>query len=35
MGGDNDPKEYDNVIEILKKGLKKIAEKYDLAYVED
>jgi hypothetical protein len=35
MGGDNDPKEYDNVIEILKKGLKEIAEKYDLAYVED
>lgn len=35
MGGDNDPKEYGNVIEILRKRLKEIAEKYDLAYVED
>ena len=35
MGGDNDPKEYDNIIEILRKGLKEIAEKYKLSYVED
>ncbi|MFA5207357.1 MAG: hypothetical protein WC428_01755 [Candidatus Paceibacterota bacterium] len=35
MGGDNDPKEYDNIIEILRKKLKEIATKYKLAYVED
>jgi hypothetical protein len=35
MGGDNDPEEYDNVIELLRKGLQGIAKKYDLGYVED
>jgi hypothetical protein len=35
MGGDNDPEEYDNIIKILRAGLKEIANKYKLAYVED
>jgi hypothetical protein len=35
MGGDNDPEKYDEVIKILQKGLKDIASKYDLSYVED
>ena len=35
MGGDNDPEEYQNIIEILRKELKKLAEFYDLSYVED
>ena len=35
MGGDNDPKEYDNIIKLLQEGLKEIAEKYKLSYVED
>jgi hypothetical protein len=35
MGGDNDPEEYDNIIEILRKELQKMAEYYKLSYVED
>lgn len=35
MGGDNDPKEYNNVIKALQEILKSVAEKYDLYYVED
>jgi hypothetical protein len=35
MGGDNDPEEYDNIIKLLQEGLKEIAEKYKLSYVED
>jgi hypothetical protein len=35
MGGDNDPKEYDNIIEILRKELQKMSEYYKLSYVED
>ena len=35
MGAKNDPEKYDEVIEILRKLLKGIAEKYNLSYVED
>jgi len=35
MGGDNDPKEYDNIIKLLQEGLKEIGQKYKLSYVED
>jgi hypothetical protein len=35
MGSKNDPEKYDEVIEILRKLLKGIAEKYKLHYVED
>jgi len=35
MGTTNDPEKYDEVIEILRKLLKGIAEKYNLSYVED
>lgn len=35
MGGDNDPDKYDDVIKELRKMLKRVAEKFDLAYVED
>ena len=35
MGGDNDPKEYDNIIKLLRKELQKMAEYYKLSYVED
>jgi hypothetical protein len=35
MGGDNDPEKYDEVIELLREGLKDIAKNYELSYVED
>jgi hypothetical protein len=35
MGGDNDPKEYPNVIKGLQALLQGYAEKYNLYYVED
>jgi hypothetical protein len=35
MGRDNDPKEYPNIIEILRKRLQELAEYYKLSYVED
>jgi len=35
MGGDNDPKEYDNIIKLLREELQKMAEYYKLSYVED
>ena len=35
MGGDNDPKEYDNIIKILRDGLQVIGKKYKLNYIED
>jgi len=35
MGTKNDPEKYYEVIEILRKLLKAVAEKYKLSYVED
>lgn len=35
VGDDNDPKEYDNVIKILRELLKQIAERFNLYYTED
>jgi hypothetical protein len=35
MGGNNDPKEYDNVLFELKEILKKVADEFNLNIVED
>jgi len=35
MGGDNDPKEYNNIIKLLREELQKMSEYYKLSYVED
>jgi hypothetical protein len=35
LGGDNDPKEYDNVISFLQERFRNIAKKYNLDFVVD
>ena len=35
MGGVNDPEKYDEVIGMLRKHLKAVANEFDLGYVED